>query len=78
MDWYALSCVGAIDVVVWQWEVNLSDSERCQTSHMAALLVSIKFPSTNINGTPTPRATFAPLFLGRQLSGPRPGHLRAI
>ena len=29
IDVYALSCVGAIDVVVWQWEVDLSDSERC-------------------------------------------------
>jgi len=37
IDLYALSYVGAIDVVVWQWEVNLSDSERCQTSHIAAL-----------------------------------------
>ena len=30
IDLYALSYVGAIDVVVWQWEVKLSDSERCQ------------------------------------------------
>jgi hypothetical protein len=37
IDLYALSYVGAIDVVVWQWEVNLSDSERCQTLHIAAL-----------------------------------------
>ena len=37
IDLYALSYVGAIDLVVWQWEVNLSDSERCQTLHMAAL-----------------------------------------
>ena len=28
VDLYALSYLGAIDVVVWQWEVNLSDSER--------------------------------------------------
>ena len=37
IDLYALSYVGAIDVVLWQWEVNLSDSERCQTLHIAAL-----------------------------------------
>ena len=37
IDVYALSYAGAIDVVVWQWEVNLSDSERCQTLHIAAL-----------------------------------------
>ena len=37
IDLYALSYVGAIDVVAWQWEVKLSDSERCQTLHIAAL-----------------------------------------
>ena len=37
IDFYAPSYVGAIDVVVWQWEVNLSDSERCQNLHIAAL-----------------------------------------
>ena len=37
IDLYALSYVRAIDVVVWQWKVNLSDSERCQTLHIAAL-----------------------------------------
>jgi len=37
IDLYALSYVGAIDVVVWHWEVNLSDSERCRTLHIAAL-----------------------------------------
>ena len=35
IDLYALSYLGAIDVVVWQWEVNLSDSDRCQTLHFA-------------------------------------------
>jgi len=37
IDLYAPSYVGAIDVVVWQWEANLSDSERCKTLHIAAL-----------------------------------------
>ena len=37
IDLYALSYVGAIDVVVWQREVNLSDSERYLTLHIAAL-----------------------------------------
>ena len=37
IDLYALSYVGAIDAVVRQWEVNLSDSESCQTLHIAAL-----------------------------------------
>ena len=37
IDLYAPSYVGAIDVVVWQWEVNLSDSERCQILHIAAV-----------------------------------------
>ena len=37
IDLYSLSYVGAIDVVVWQWEVNLSYSERWQTLHIAAL-----------------------------------------
>ena len=36
IDLYALSHVGAINVVVWQWEVNLSDSERNQTLHITA------------------------------------------
>ena len=36
IDLYSLSYVGAIDVVVWQWEVNLSYSERWQTLHIAA------------------------------------------
>ena len=69
IDLYALSYAGAIDVVVWQWEVSLSDSERCQTLHIAAVLY-IKSPGTNINCTPTPRAVFAPLFLGPQFGGP--------
>ena len=25
------------DVMVWQWEVNMSDYERCQTLHIAAV-----------------------------------------
>ena len=33
----ALSYVEAIDVVVWQCEGNLSDSERCQTLHVGML-----------------------------------------
>ena len=37
IDLYSLSYVGAIDVVVWQGEVYLSDSERRQTLHIAAL-----------------------------------------
>ena len=37
IDLYPLSYIGAIDVVVWQWKVKLSDSERCQTLHNAAL-----------------------------------------
>ena len=37
IDLYALSFVGVIDVVVWQWEAILSDSELCQTAHIAAL-----------------------------------------
>ena len=37
VDVYALSLKGTIRVVVWQWEVNSSDSERCQTVHIAAL-----------------------------------------
>ena len=37
IDLYSQSYAGAIDVVVWQWDINLSDSERCQTLHIAAL-----------------------------------------
>ena len=37
IDFYTLICFGEIDVVVSQGEVNLSDSERCQTLHIAAL-----------------------------------------
>ena len=36
IDLYALSYVGPIDVVVWQCEVDLLDSQRCQTLHISA------------------------------------------
>ena len=68
VDQHALSYVGATEVVVWQWVVNLSDSERCQTLHIAALWC-VQSPSTNINCTPTPRAVFALLLLGPQIWG---------
>ena len=50
---YALSYVGAIDVVVWQWEVNLSDSEHCQTLHIAALwcLLNARAPTSTVHAT---------------------------
>ena len=67
IDLYALSCVGEIDVVVWQWEVNWSYWERCQAH--CCLVVSFKSLSSNINCTPTPRAVLAPLFLGPLIRG---------
>ena len=36
IDLCALSYVGANDVVVWEREFNLLDSDRCQTLHIAA------------------------------------------
>ena len=68
-DLYARSYVGAIDVAFLFVESQLvglgalSDFARC------CLMVSLKFPSTSINFTPTPRAAFAPLFLGRHIEG---------
>ena len=40
------------------------------------LMQSFKSRSTNIICTPTPRAIFAPLFLGPQICGPSPGYFR--
>jgi len=72
LDLNALSYVGAIDVVVWQWQVNLSDSERCQTLHIAALrclsnpraLTSTVRPR---HGQFLPRYSFASKFGGKGL-----------
>ena len=48
IDLYALRYVGAIDVVVLQGEVNLSDSERCQSLHIAVLCM---LSTTHYRGT---------------------------
>jgi len=69
IDSHARSYVGAIDVAFVFVESQLvglgalSDFARC------CLMVSILFPSTIINCTPTPWAAFAPLFLGRHIEG---------
>ena len=36
IDVYALKLCRGIEVGVWQWEVNLSDSQRCQTLRIGA------------------------------------------
>jgi len=67
IDLYALSYVGAIDVVVWQWEVNLSDSVRLQTLHIAALwcLLNPRALTSTVrprHGQLLPRCSFAVKF----------------
>ena len=72
IDLYALSYVGAIDVVVWQWEVKLSDSERCQTLHIAALwcLLNARALTSTVrlrHGQFLPRYALAYKFAGQGL-----------
>ena len=73
IDLYAPSYVGAIDVVVWQWEVNLPDSERCQTLHIAALwcLLNARALTSTVHrrhGQFLPRYSFAIKFDGKGLA----------
>ena len=72
IDVYALSFEGAIDVVVLQWNVNLSDSERIQTLHIAAVwcLSNPRALTSSVrprHGQFLPRSSFAAKFGGKGL-----------
>ena len=60
------------DVVVWQRQVNLSDEERCETLHIAALwcLLDPRALTSTVrsrHGQFLPRYAFAPLLGGKGL-----------
>jgi hypothetical protein len=81
IDLYSLGYVTAIDVVVGQWEVNYSDSERCQTLHIAALWCLLN--PRALTSTVRLRhgqfwAVLAPRFPCPLIRGQGPGHIRAL
>ena len=83
IDLYAVNYVRAINVVIWQWEVDLLDSERCQTLHIAALwcLLNDRALTSTVrprHGQFLPRYSFATKFGGKGLGTSEIGGLDVI
>jgi hypothetical protein len=78
IDFCELNYVGAIDVVVWQGGVNLSDSERWQTLHIAALWCLLNPRALTLTVRPRDGqfwAVLAPRFLCPLIRRQGPRHL---